>query len=181
MRVAALSYSCCPLKCFSVEIGVYHSVRPSKTSPYWSNRRLLYVTLVPSNTGDENDLRAMRQELDTPEFAVMKLKHDGELASAPVVDPLLGHCYPDEARKTRYCSGSSWNFLNQLILRRTAGSEDVNRWDTSPNNLTLAAQRPRCVCCRAAADGQAQNYQFVLHHLKFDQGNLSFIPSRETS
>ena len=115
----------------------------------------------------------MRQELNTPELAVMKLKHDGELALAPVVDPLLGHGYPDESRKTRYCSGSSRNFLNQLILRRAAGSEDVNRWDTGQNNLTLAAQRPRCVCCRAAADGQAQNYQFVLDHFS--------IPSRGTS
>ncbi len=110
----------------------------------------------------------------------MKLKHDGELSLASVVDPLLGYCYPDEARRARYCSGSSRHFLNQLILRRAACSEDVDRGETGPNNLTVAAQRPRCVCCRAAAEGEHQNNQFVLHHFNLDKGTVHCIPSQET-
>ncbi len=111
-----------------------------------------------------------------PELAVIKLKHDGELSLAPVVDPLLGHGYPDEARKARYCSGSSRNFLNQLILRRTACSEYIGRGETGPNNFAVAAQGPRCVCCPAAAEGEAQNNQFVLHHFKFRQRGRSLYP-----
>ena len=118
----------------------------------------------------------MRQELDTPELAFMKLKHDGELSPAPVVDPSLGHCYPDESRKARYRSGSSRHFFNQLILRWAAYSEDVGRVETGPNDLALAAQRPRCVCCRAAAEGDAQNNQFVLHHFKIRQSGRSLYP-----
>ncbi len=106
----------------------------------------------------------------------MKLKHDGELALAPVVDPLLGHCDPDEARKARYCSGSSRHFFNQLILRWAAYSEDVGRGETGPNNLAVAAQIPRCVCCRAAAEGEHQNNQFVLHHFKIRQSGRSLYP-----
>jgi len=118
----------------------------------------------------------VRQELNTPELAIIKLKHDGELSLASVVDPLLGYCYPDEARRARYCSGSSRHFLNQLILRRAACSEDVDRGETGPNNLTVAAQRPRCVRCCAAAEGDAQNNQSVLHHFKIRQRSRSLYP-----
>ncbi len=135
-----------------------------------------HVSAPTSPHSWENALRTVRQELNTPELAIIKLKHDGELSLAPVVDPLLGHCDPDEARKARYCSGSSWHFLNQLILGRTACSEDIGSWETGLNNLAVATQIPRCVCCRAAAEGEAQNNQFVLHHFKFRQRGRPLYP-----
>ena len=78
-----------------------------------AEKRHVFAPISPQSR--ENALRTVRQELNTPELAVMKLKHDGELSPASIVDPLLGHRYPNEARKARYCSGSSGHSVAQLL------------------------------------------------------------------
>ena len=59
----------------------------------------MYRHPLNSPQSRENALRAMRQELDTPDFALIELEQSGEPSLAPVVDPLgISHIQSERIR-----------------------------------------------------------------------------------